>query len=96
MVYRGCDEEYAQQVTAEHKVNVKNGKGQQTLVWQPKTEGADNHYLDCEVYCMAAADIKGVRNLFLQNVVEEPKKPEPKKEVPTPEENWIRANDSWL
>lgn len=96
MVYRGCDEEYAQQVTAEHKVNVKNGKGQQTLVWQPKTEGADNHYLDCEVYCMAAADIKGVRNLFLQNVVEEPKKPEPKKEAPTPEENWIRANDSWL
>lgn len=96
MVYRGCDEEYAQQVTAEHKVNVKNGKGQQTLVWQPKTEGADNHYLDCEVYCMAAADIKGVRNLFLQNVVEEPKKPEPKKEVQTPEENWIRANDSWL
>ena len=45
---------------------------------------------------MAAADIKGVRNLFLQNVVEEPKKPEPKKEVQTPEENWIRANDSWL
>lgn len=96
MVYRGCDEEYAQQVTAEHKVSVKNGKGQQSLVWQPKTEGADNHYLDCEVYCMAAADIKGVRNLFLQNVVEEPKKPEPKKEAPTPEENWIRANDSWL
>lgn len=96
MVYKGCDEEYAQQVTAEHKVNVKNSKGQQSLVWQPKTENADNHYLDCEVYCMAAADIKGVRNLFLQNTVEEPKKPEPKKEAPTPEENWIRANDTWL
>ena len=96
MVYKGCDEEYAQQVTAEHKVNVKNSKGQQSLVWQPKTENADNHYLDCEVYCMAAADIKGVRNLFLQNTVEEPKKPEPKKDAPTPEENWIRANDTWL
>lgn len=96
MVYKGCDEEYAQQVTAEHKVNVKNSKGQQSLVWKPKTENADNHYLDCEVYCMAAADIKGVRNLFLQNTVEEPKKPEPKKEAPTPEENWIRANDTWL
>jgi phage terminase large subunit GpA-like protein len=96
MVYKGCDEEYAQQVTAEHKVSVKNGKGQQTLIWQPKTEGADNHYLDCEVYCMAAADVKGVRNLFLQNKVDAPdEKPAPK-EPPAPEENWIRANDNWL
>lgn len=96
MVYKGCDEEYAQQVTAEHKVSVKNGKGQQTLIWQPKTEGADNHYLDCEVYCMAAADVKGVRNLFLQNTVPQPEQKSAKQEVPTPEENWIRANDDWL
>lgn len=96
MVYKGCDEEYAQQVTAEHKVSVKNGKGQQTLVWQPKTEGADNHYLDCEVYCMAAADVKGVRNLFLQTKVEEPAPKPAEKEMPTPEENWIRANEDWL
>lgn len=96
MVYKGCDEEYAQQVTAEHKVSVKNGKGQQTLIWQPKTEGADNHYLDCEVYCMAAADVKGVRNLFLQNTVPQPEQKSAKQEAPTPEENWIRANDDWL
>lgn len=96
MVYKGCDEEYAHQVTAEHKVSVKNGKGQQTLVWQPKTEGADNHYLDCEVYCMAAADVKGVRNLFLQTKIEEPAKKPAAQEQPSAEENWIRANDNWL
>jgi phage terminase large subunit GpA-like protein len=96
MVYRGCDEEYAKQVTAEHKVAVKNGKGQTTLVWQPKSgnAGADNHYLDCEVYCMAAADVKGVRQLFLQTEVEPPK--QAAETTPTPEENWIRANDNWI
>ena len=96
MVYKGCDEEYAQQVTAEHKINVRNSKGQVTLVWQPKVEGAANHYLDCEVYCMAAADIKGVRNLFLQTKVEDEAPPAPKKEEPPSEEQWIRTNDNWI
>ena len=49
MVYRGCDREYAEQVTAEHKVNVKSG--QRTIqAWVLKTSHADNHLLDCEVY----------------------------------------------
>jgi phage terminase large subunit GpA-like protein len=30
-------------------------------VWVPKTSHADNHYLDCEVYAAAAADIAGYR-----------------------------------
>ncbi len=98
MVYKGCDEEYAKEVTAEHKVAVKNGKGQQTLVWQPKSgaAGKDNHYLDCEVYCMAAADVKGVRNLFLQSA--EPSQPNHSQPpaAPTPEEDWIRANEKWI
>lgn len=51
MVYRGCDREYAEQVTAEHKVNVKSG--QRTIqAWVLKTSHADNHLLDCEVYAM--------------------------------------------
>ena len=48
MVYSGCDMEYAQQVTSEHKVNVK-GKGLTKQVWQPKHSHADNHYLDAEI-----------------------------------------------
>lgn len=96
MVYSGCDRDYAQQVTAEHKVNIKkNGVVKQ--VWQPKHSHADNHYLDCEVYAMAAADICGVRTLHLQAESESEKKEQAFKEKqPTPEEDWIRANEDWL
>ncbi len=93
MVHQGCDEEYAKQVTAEHKVNVKNGnKSRQE--WVKKTSHADNHYLDTEVYALAAADILGVRTLHLSNIDEGP----PKKEISesVPEEKWIRENDQWL
>ena len=93
MVYKDCDLDYAEQVTAEHKVTERvNGKVVQK--WVPKTTHADNHYLDCEVYAAAAADMQGVRSLYLQSQEpEKPKKPEP---APTPEENWIRQNESWV
>lgn len=66
MVHANCDEEYASQVTAEHKVAVKRG-GREKLVWIPKTSHADNHYLDAEVYALCAADLLDVRFLFLHN-----------------------------
>lgn len=97
MVHKGCDEEYARQVTAEHKVIVRNSHGQESTVWQPKTEGADNHYLDCEVYCMAAADVRGVRNLFLQaSNPTPPVPPHEHNETARPEETWVRKNESWI
>lgn len=93
MVYHGCDMEYAAQVTSEHKVNVKD-----KLVWQPKHTHADNHYLDCEVYALAAADMLGVRTLNLQNEEEEePKETETVRKPAEPEEEqWIKQNDSWI
>lgn len=93
MVYKGCDEEYAKQVTAEHKVSVRAGNGKKVLKWVPKHSHADNHYLDCEVYAMTAAEIRGVRNMHLQTEKKPDKKPEP---MPTPEENWISENENWL
>ena len=39
--------------------------------WVPKTTHADNHYLDAEVYALAAADILGVRMLAVENMVQE-------------------------
>ncbi|KYD02648.1 hypothetical protein B4102_0242 [Heyndrickxia sporothermodurans] len=74
MVYKGCDKEYAEQVTAEHKVNVKGSGGKVNQVWVPKTSHADNHYLDTEVYALAAADVLHVRTLHLyqQDEKEEP------------------------
>ena len=58
-----------------------------------KHSHAANHYLDCEVYAMAAAEMIGVRSLHLQGKVEDEEK---KPEQYTPEENWIGQNESWL
>lgn len=92
MVYDGCDMEYANQVTAEHKVNVKTPSGVKQ-VWQPKHSHADNHYLDAEVYAMAAADILGVRTIHL---TEETKVQTVEKEPETEEEQWIKIHDKWI
>lgn len=93
MVYKGCDLEYAEQVTAEHKVNAKTGGGRVRQEWVQKTSHADNHYLDCEVYAFAAADILGVRTLHLR---ETPPAAAEKKERHAPEEAWIQKNENWL
>lgn len=102
MVYQGCDLEYAEQVTAEHKITERSG-GREVQKWVQKTSHAANHYLDCEVYAAAAADMMGVRRLFLENPAPEqpgtkrPEPPTPPKKPPTPpEENWIRDNDGWI
>lgn len=59
-VYEGCGEEYLSQVTAEQKVTVRRN-GKKVAVWVPKVSHGDNHYLDCEVYAAAAADVAGYR-----------------------------------
>lgn len=94
MVYDGCDMEYATQVTAEHKVNVKSGTTVKQ-VWQLKSSHGANHLLDCEVYALAAADILGVRTLHLKNVEEEPEKPKEEEDF-APEEAWIKAHENWI
>lgn len=91
-VYAGCDREYAEQVTAEHKVNVKKG-GRTVQEWVQKHSHGDNHYLDCEVYAMCAADIMDVRFLYLEDEAEKPAGPVP---APTPEEDWIKAHENWI
>ena len=95
MVYQGCDMEYAEQVTSEHKVNVRSGN-RTVQEWRLKTSHADNHYLDTEVYAMCAADMLGARSLHLEEVDMEPRteaKPQPE---PKPEDNWLGTNGQWL
>lgn len=99
MVYQGCDQDYAEQVTSEHKISERAG-GKEVLQWTLKSSHADNHYLDCEVYAAAAADVLGVRSLFMENQPQE-KPPESKPQMPSPEtsapeENWIQNNDTWV
>ena len=95
MVYKDCDEEYAAQVTAEHKINVKNGS-KVRQEWVQKTSHADNHYLDAEVYALAAADTLGVRMLHLQTIQEQAQEAAKPPEPSPPEEDWIRQNDEWI
>lgn len=93
MVYKDCDEEYAKQVTSEHKVSTRVGNGKKVLKWEPKYSHADNHYLDCEVYALAAAEIRGVRNLHLEA---EPERQQPKQPEKSAEESWIERNENWI
>ena len=61
--------------------------------WVQKHSHGDNHYLDCEVYAMCAADIMDVRFLYLEDEAEKPAGPVP---APTPEEDWIKAHENWI
>ena len=95
MIFNGCDREYAEQLTAEHKVVVRrNGRKQE--VWVKKHSHGDNHYLDCEVNAFAAADICGVRSLYLEESRTKKEKSKPK-EI-TPEEDWISEHElkEWM
>lgn len=100
MVHKDCDLEYAEQVTAEHKITErKNGKA--VYRWVLKHSHADNHYLDCEAYAAAAADVMEVRSLFLQNPgqlgqqMEKPAQPVRQTEA-APKENWIGTHEDWI
>jgi len=95
MVHKDCDREYAEQVTAEHKINEKKA-GRVVQVWKPKTSHADNHYLDTEVYAFAAADVLHVRNIHLM----QPDKHEDEAQVINKQassfnDSWLKSN-SWL
>lgn len=95
MVYNGCDTEYAKQVTSEHKIFEKLANGTKKMKWVTKHSHADNHYLDCEVYAMAAAEILGVRSLHLRDS-ETAVTTLGKEGKFDPEENWIQKQDDWL
>lgn len=97
MVYKDTDSNYARQVTAEQKITVKKD-GTLKSHWEPKTSHADNHYLDCEVYAMVAAEMCGVRSLHLQTP--EPETPKVQETQQAPGDNdsgWMSGvSDNWM
>lgn len=95
MVYNGCDSEYAKQVTSEHKIMERSANGTRKMKWVVKHSHADNHYLDCEVYAMAAAEIRGVRSLHLRDSGTDDIAQKEEGNY-NPEENWIQKQDDWL
>ena len=52
LINSGVQENYLRQMASEHKVMDKSGKS----VWKKVSSGSQNHWFDCEVYCLAAAD----------------------------------------
>lgn len=93
MVHRDCDLDYAEQVTAEHKIAQKSG-GKTVLRWTPKMSHAANHYLDCECMAACAAEIMGVRSLGKEAPEEAP--PEEIPPPAQPEGEWICKTENWI
>ena len=54
LVNSGLTEEYAKQVTSEHKIPRFDNRNYTNYTWEPITPGIDNHYFDCEVYAQCA------------------------------------------
>ena len=80
-------------MASEHKVLIRNKTtGRAKELWQKKKEAIANHYLDAEVYALAAADI--IRAL---NLRKDDSKKVYKKEDGAGRESWIRRREgSWL
>ena len=92
-VFDGCDTDYAEQMTSEHKV-MEITAGRQVWRWKVKHSGIDNHYLDCEVYAACAADVMGGFDLLFQDDPQ-PVSKNPVQEKDDPEMDWIGGGD-WV
>lgn len=80
-----CDPEYAEMICAEQKI-IKPVRGKLVGRWEPKVHHADNHYLDCEVYAMCAAEVLGIRSMRAEAVRQE-------REEEPPE--WMRQTETF-
>ena len=93
-IFRKPSDDYLLQFTSEHKVLIRNRTtGKAKEVWQKKKESAANHYLDAEVYALAAADIIRALNMRREDA--------PRVHQVVQEENirkgWLRKPEgSWL
>jgi phage terminase large subunit GpA-like protein len=59
----GVDDTYAKQLTSETKVIRYDRRGRPSQVWEAAYRGAANHFLDAEIYALAAADMAGALTL---------------------------------
>lgn len=94
-LHRDPPQEYVRQVAAEHKVLIRNRRtGVASEEWVPRPGGGPNHWLDAEVYALAAAEMLAV---YAMREAEEPapaRAPEPDRR----EGGWLpsRSRESWL
>jgi phage terminase large subunit GpA-like protein len=93
-IFKNPADDYLTQFTSEHKVLIRNRTtGKAKEVWQKKKEAAANHYLDAEVYALAAADIIRALNMRKEDA--------PRVHQPVTDESgrggWLRkTKGSWI
>lgn len=74
-LHRQVSEDYCEQIRAEQQVwkTVKRHHVRmRVLVWEPRTQHAKNHFLDCEMMGLALADHKGILSLKEMGEAEAP------------------------
>lgn len=93
-IFKNPGDDYLMQFTSEHKVLIRNRTtGKAKEVWQKKKEAAANHYLDAEVYALAAADIIRALNMRREDT---PRVHQPSAEDPG-RGSWLRkTKGSWI
>lgn len=91
-LHKETTEDYMRQFTAEQKIweRVKGKRGRKKLVWRPKVEGRPNHYLDCEVYGLAVADMISVPYLTEEDL---PGRQSPEPEQQKEQKQWLRSRN---
>ena len=89
-IFRNPSNEYLLQFTSEHKILIRNRTtGKAKEVWQKKKEASANHYLDAEVYGLAAADIIRALNIRKDDSIKIHREQNRK--------NWVRKTEgSWI
>lgn len=89
----GVAKDYFDQLTSERKVVVRNKTtGRISESWQPVRDGAANHFLDCETYALAAAEMLKVYLLRPPTAGDEIYSPPPRDESSS---SWRRDRSSW-
>ncbi len=94
-LYRDPSDEYLSQFTSEHKILIRNRTtGKAKEIWQKKKEASANHYLDAEVYALAAADIIRALNMRPD---EAPRTHQPVVSEDNSRRGWVKKSEgSWL
>lgn len=90
-VHKEITQLYAEQVTAEHKITIRNRRtGKITQEWQRKAQGRASESWDDEVYASVAADMIGIR-YWVQ-------KPKQARIMPSPKKTggWLPQKSGWL
>jgi phage terminase large subunit GpA-like protein len=97
IINNGVTDEYLRHMAGEHKIVDREGRS----IWQKISSGAQNHFLDCEVYQLAAADFIRTDLLPDEGTLERQRAAnrEQRRQVARPaprKQSWLGNTSQWL